>query len=65
MVYAFSLACWACVDEAVSGRGVDVAAGVVDASVLESCCESVGFVVMNEASDRECTLTSESEVVEA
>ena len=58
MVYAF---CWACaVDETVRGRGV-----VGESAAFESCCGSVGFVVMNDASDRECTLTSESDVVEA
>ena len=45
---------------------MDVTAGVVgESAVFGSCCDSVGFVVMNDASDRECTLTSESDVVEA
>ena len=51
------------IDVVVSGRGVSVAAGVVGESGF---WESVGgCVVMKEASERECTLTSESEAEDA
>jgi len=54
-------------DVVISGRGVSVAAGVVGESGFWSCWESVvgGCVVMKEASERECTLTSESEAEDA
>jgi hypothetical protein len=59
-----------CDEEAVWGRGVDVAAGVVgESGFCNCCCWSLAarswFVVMKEASEREWTLTRESEAEDA
>lgn len=68
-MYAVSRAWWACdgklvplFEFAVGGRGVRVAAGVVgESGAAESCEARWRSVVIKEASDKECTLTRDSD----